>query len=76
MPARRTPQRLIALVAAAALALNYPLLFLADEHGAVLGIPSLYLYLFGTWAGLIVATAVLVERARGVLPTAPGREAA
>jgi len=74
MPARRTPQRLIALVAAAAALFNYPFLFLADGHGTVLGIPSLYLYLFGCWAALIVCAALLVDRAAHT-PRAPAARA-
>jgi hypothetical protein len=60
-PEERSPQRLIALVIAAALALNYPLLFLFSGHGLIFGIPVLYCYLFLIWAAFIVLTALLMK---------------
>ena len=64
MPLRRTPQRLVALTAAAAALINYPFLFLAAGHGTVLGIPSLVFYVFALWAAVIAAVAVIAERER------------
>ncbi len=63
-------QRLLALFAAGALALNFPLLRLwlgegAAAAGLVFGLPLLPLALFALWAGLIVALALLLEGGRG-----------
>ena len=69
-----TPARILALAAAAALAFNYPFLFLADGLGSLLGIPSLYLYVFVSWAVVIALTAVLVDRS-GAAPDAPPDDA-
>jgi hypothetical protein len=42
--------------------LNFPLLTVVDAGQRLLGLPPLFLYLFGVWAGLIVLLALLVER--------------
>jgi hypothetical protein len=60
-------QRLLALFAAGALLLNFPLLRLwmgagPGAGGTLWGLPLLPLALFGLWAGLIVALALLMER--------------
>lgn len=69
MTEARDGERLVALVAAAAFAFNYPLLLLFSTGGLLLGIPLLVVYLFVTWLVVIVATALLMERRR-----APPRE--
>ncbi len=67
MTEERRAERLVGLAIAGALALNYPLLKLFDG-AMVLGIPSLYLYVFAVWAALIALVAVVIERKIG-----PGR---
>lgn len=58
-------QRLLALLAAGMLLLNFPLLRLWMGDGAgggsVWGLPLLPLALFGLWAGLIAVLALLME---------------
>ncbi len=58
--------RELAVVAflAGVLALNYPLLSLFDHRVMVLGVPLLYLYLFGAWLLAIVLIARVMARAR------------
>ncbi len=46
-------QRLAALFLLGCLLFNYPLLQLFARDGALFGIPLLYCYVFGAWAGLI-----------------------
>ncbi len=60
-------QRLLALLAAGALLLNFPLLRLwmgggPGAAGTLWGLPLLPLALFALWAVLIVVLAVLMER--------------
>ena len=52
-------QRLTALGLLGLPLLTYPLLGL--PNGLMAGIPSIYLYLFGVWAGLILLAAVAAE---------------
>lgn len=54
--------RLLGLFALALLLLNFPLLALWDHEAVVLGIPLFPAALFGLWAVLIVALALLMER--------------
>ena len=58
-------QRLLALFAAGALLLNFPLLRLWLDEGALFGLPVLPLALFAAWLLLIVLLAVLMERGEG-----------
>lgn len=46
-------QRLIAVFFAAAMLFNYPLLFLFDRPEYLLGLPTVHLYLFGSWVVVI-----------------------
>ncbi|MGH6895497.1 MAG: hypothetical protein ACREJ5_02975 [Geminicoccaceae bacterium] len=55
-------KRLIAVFLLGMVLLNFPLLTVVDAGQRVLGLPPLFLYLFGVWAGLIVLLALLVER--------------
>ncbi|NJD25388.1 MAG: hypothetical protein FIB06_08260 [Betaproteobacteria bacterium] len=53
-------QRLAALCLFGVLLLTYPLLGLPG--GDWNGLPAVYLYLFGVWAGLILLAAMVAER--------------
>ena len=44
--------------------LNYPLLSLFDHGGMLFGVPSLFLYVFLVWAGLIASMIWIIERRR------------
>lgn len=55
-------QRLAALFILGWLLFSYPLLSLFNTGGTVAGVPVLYAYLFGVWAGLIALMVVIVER--------------
>jgi hypothetical protein len=52
--------RLVALLCAGVLAFGYPLLALFNLPATVLGVPTLYAYLFGAWAVLIGLAAAVV----------------
>ncbi len=54
-------QRFVALCVLGLLLFNFPILALFNVAGAFLGIPVLYLYLFGAWAGLIALMALVAE---------------
>jgi hypothetical protein len=58
----RRRDRLVGLFVAGAVAFNPPLLNLF--HGTVFGWPALYVYIFGVWALLIAALALVLERGR------------
>lgn len=55
-------QRLVALFLLGNLLFNYPLLALFNQPRMVLGIPMLYVYVFGAWAVLIALLAYVAER--------------
>lgn len=57
-------QRLLTLFLLALLTLFSPLVALTESARAWLGIPALYLYLFGVWAAVIAVAAWLVSRGR------------
>lgn len=61
---RLTSQRLAAVFLMGGILLNYPLLSLFDHGGMVFGIPSLFLYVFLVWAGLIALMIWIIERRR------------
>lgn len=72
---RRTGERLVALLLAGGVLLNYPLLSLLRGLGTVAGVPALYLYLFLAWALLAGATAFVLRQrppAGGGAGTRPG----
>ena len=60
-PEEPRTDRLIALVAAAAVVLNYPILYLFGDAFLWLGIPVLYLYLFSAWAIIIFLAGVVMS---------------
>lgn len=62
MDSERHIDRTVALVLAAALVLNFPMLGLVDAQSTIAGLPALYVYLFAVWIALIGATALLMER--------------
>lgn len=62
LSARTRKERLVALVLAGAIALNYPLLYVFSGERLLFGIPTLYLYLFTTWAIFIGVVALIMER--------------
>ena len=55
-------QRLVALFAAGAMLLNFPLLALWDRDATVLGLPLFPAALFVLWGGLIALLGSIVER--------------
>jgi hypothetical protein len=55
-------QRLAALFVLGCLLFSFPLLALFNTGGTVFGIPVLYAYLFGMWAGLIALMILVIER--------------
>jgi hypothetical protein len=57
-------KRLIAVFLLGLVLLNFPLLAVAEAGEALVGLPPLFVYLFGVWAGLIVLLALIVERGR------------
>lgn len=57
----RVGEKLWLLFVAVALLLNFPVLAIANRDATVGGVPVLYLYLFGVWAGAIVAVLVLAR---------------
>ena len=59
-----TGQRLAAVFLLGWILLNYPILFLFNRPGEILGIPLLYAYIFGAWAVLIGCMTYIVERRR------------
>jgi hypothetical protein len=59
--AKRRGERLVGLLVAGVLLLNYPLLSLFSAVRLVCGIPVLYLYLFSVWILLIAVAAVVLR---------------
>jgi hypothetical protein len=57
-------KRLIAVFLLGLVAVNFPLLAVAEGGETLFGLPPLFTYLFGVWAGLIVLLALIVERRR------------
>jgi hypothetical protein len=54
--------RVIAVFLLGCLAFGYPLLALFNVPTTVVGVPALYLYVFGAWAALILLIAWAVRR--------------
>jgi hypothetical protein len=57
-------QRLLVLFLAALLALFSPVVVRFETVPSLLGVPALYLYLFGVWALVIATAAWIVSRGR------------
>jgi len=55
-------ERMIALLALAAVLLLPPLLLVVNHPVRIFGIPALYAYLFGVWGMLILCGALLSRR--------------
>lgn len=55
-------ERLALLFLLGILLIDFPVLAVFNQGGALAGIPVLYLYLFGVWAAGIAAVVVLVRR--------------
>jgi hypothetical protein len=55
-------KRLIAVFLLGLVLINFPLLAVVEAGQRWFGLPPLFVYLFGAWAGLIVLLAVIVER--------------
>jgi hypothetical protein len=58
----RQGERLVGLFVLGCLLFNYPLLALFNLRATVLGIPSLYAYLFAAWLLLVALVAAIMER--------------
>ena len=56
-----TSRRLAALFAVGLVALYSPLLGAFNQPGSLLGIPTLPLYLFAVWGGLVLASWLLTR---------------
>lgn len=57
-----TGQRLVALFLLGWVLVNYPILSVFDVDRVWLGIPAIYLYVFGVWAAMIALMAWIIER--------------
>jgi hypothetical protein len=58
-----SPASVIAVFLLGCLAFGYPLLALFNIPATAIGVPVLYLYVFGAWAALILLIAWAVRRA-------------
>lgn len=61
---RRSIERLIALFLLGAIVFMPPVLEIFNRPGRVFGIPTLYLYIFFSWSGLIGVTLMITRRMR------------
>jgi hypothetical protein len=57
-----TNERLTALFLLAVVLFTPPFLGIFNDPARILGVPTLYLYLFAVWATLIAVIAIVVER--------------
>ncbi len=57
-------KRLVAVFLFGLAAFNFPLLAVAEGSRALFGLPPLFAYLLGVWAGLILLLALIAERRR------------
>lgn len=62
--AKRRGERLIGLLLAGIILLNFPFLSVFSVNRLVFGIPVLYLYLFSVWILLIVVKALILRGRR------------
>ncbi len=68
--AKRRGERLIGLLLAGIIMLNFPFLAVFSVNRLVFGIPVLYLYLFSVWLLLIVVKALILRNR----PAAPASD--
>ena len=59
---KRQNERLVALLIAGILFINYPILSLFSKPRLLFGAPVLYLYLFAVWLLFILLLAIIVGR--------------
>lgn len=59
---KRHQQKLIVLSAMLFIAFNLPILLLFDSSQKVLGLPFIYIYIFGIWTISILITFIIVKR--------------
>ncbi len=59
---KRHQQKLVILSIGLVFAFNLPLLFMFNEVDSVMGIPVMYLYIFGIWLLSIIITFVVLKR--------------
>ena len=64
----RTIERLAGLFLLGVVLFNYPLLSLFNLDHFIFNIPVLYLYIFGSWLGLIGLTALITARSSRLKP--------
>ena len=57
-------KRLVAVFLFGFVALNFPLLAVAEAGRPLFGLPPLFAYLFGVWGGLILLLALIAEGRR------------
>jgi hypothetical protein len=57
-------QRLVVVFLLGVVLFNYPLLALFNRTASIVGIPVMYVYIFGAWALLIGLAALVIERSR------------
>jgi hypothetical protein len=57
-------KRLIAVFLLGMVLLNFPLLAVVEAGDSLFGLPPVFVYLFGAWAGLILLLRVIVEARR------------
>ena len=70
---KRRGERLIGLLLAGIVLLNFPLLSVFDGTRPVFGIPFLYLYLFSVWA-MIIGVMAMILRGRSARQDADKQE--
>lgn len=62
MPSRKKNVSLVLFSILLLFLLNFPLLSLANRVQLVLGLPVMYVYLFGVWIGAIIVISRLADR--------------
>jgi hypothetical protein len=61
-------RRLVGLFLLGMLLFNYPLLCLFNRTLLVLGIPVLYLYLFGVWSLIVLLMRIIIQSGADTAP--------
>ncbi len=75
-PARGARDAAALLPLVAALLLTPPLVLIFDAPAEIAGVPLTVLYVFGVWAAVIIASAMLARRLGRLEPQAEGDEEA